>query len=47
MLPVNTYGDSVEYIEPVLDVLDECDERMAGLRKWRSDRERLLPEPDT
>lgn len=44
-LPLNTYGDAVEYIEPALDVIDECDDRFAAIRKWRESRE--LPVPDT
>mgnify|MGYP006929328656 CR=1 FL=1 len=44
-MPLGTYGDGVEYIEPVLDVLADCDDRMAAIREWRASRE--LPVPDT
>nr|WP_175483477.1 hypothetical protein [Amphritea atlantica] len=38
MLPVDLYGDAVEYIEPLLDVIEQCDARFAGLRAWRDRR---------
>lgn len=38
MLPVDEYGDAVEYIEPVLDELQSCDDDKTALRAWRDKR---------
>lgn len=38
ILPIETYGDPVAAIDPLLDALEECDDRITELNNWRARR---------
>lgn len=40
IVPVDTYGDSTAAIDPLLDALQECDDRITALNEWRARRMR-------